>query len=429
MNLSNCASRWLAASCLLVTLTSFASADNWPQWRGPDQDGHSREKGLPITWSATKNIAWTFNMPGPGGSTPAVWNDRIFLTSVDGKDLVVLCLNTEGKPLWKRTVGQVSRGPAMGGEGNDASPSPSTDGKYVYTYFGSGDFVCHDFEGKEIWKFNAQKRYGNFSIQHGMHITPLLHEDRLYLALLTNGGHWVIALDKTTGNEVWKVARKTDAVGESREAYTSPILWKNGKELNLVILGCDYATGHSLKDGTELWRLGDLNPGRGNKRNHRIIASPAAAGDQLIVPTCRGLHVVSIKAGASGMIKTGSPLEQWRINTGSPDVSIPLVHEGLVYLPQSQRELLVIDLKTGAEVYRKDLTKGRYRASPICADDKIYVTGRDSGNVTVLKAGRKLEVLADNYLPDIFAASPAPAQGRIYLRGYKTLWAISEGGK
>ncbi len=414
---------------MLFITVSAASADNWPQWHGPNRDGHSKEKGLPVTWSADKNIAWKLDLPGPGGSTPAIWNDRIFLTSIDGFDVSLLCIKTDGKLLWKQPVTKVSRKPAMGGEGNDASPSPSTDGKYVYSYYGSGDFACHDFDGKEIWKFNAQKRYGKFSIGHGMHNTPLLYEDRLYLALLTNGGQWVVAIDKATGKDAWKVERKTDAVGESREAYTSPMLWMNGKELNLVILGSDYATGHSLKDGAELWRLGDLNPGKGNKTNHRIISSPVAAGDQLVVPTCRGLHVVSIKNGASGLIKTGNPLEQWRISKGAPDVSVPLVHDGLVYLPQSQRDLLVVDLKTGAEVYKKELTKGRYRSSPMCADDKIYLVGRDSGNVTVLKAGRKLEVLADNYLNDIFTASPAPSQGRIYLRGYKTLYAISDGGK
>jgi outer membrane protein assembly factor BamB len=423
----------IAITLILLSGPSLAHAENWPQWRGPNLDGHSAEKGLPISWNANKNIAWKFALPGPGGSTPAVWDDHIFLTSVDEKsDLVVLCVKTDGKLLWKN-VGPVSRGPSMKGEGNDASPSPSTDGKHVFAYFGSGDFICYDFDGNEVWKFNAAKRYGKFSIQHGMHVTPLLHEDRLYFALLTNGGHWVIAIDKATGKDIWKVARPTDAVGESREAYTSPVLWKNGEELNLVILGCDYATGHSLKDGAELWRLADLNPGKGNKSNHRIIASPAAApaefGGQLVVPTCRGLHVVSLKPGAAGLIKAGSPLEQWRINKGAPDVSVPLVHEGLVYLPQSQHELLVIDLKTGKEVGRKELTNGRYRASPVFADGRIYLLGRDAGNVTVLKPGRELEVLSDNVLPDIFTASPVPSQGRIYLRGFKTLYAISEGGK
>jgi outer membrane protein assembly factor BamB len=420
--------KWIAAGCLLLSMT-FARADNWPQWHGPNNDGHSKEKGVPISWSVNKNIAWTLPLPGKGGSTAAVWGDRIFLTSVDGKDLVLLCVKTDGKLLWKRTVAQTSRSNMiMKDEGNDASPSPSTDGKHVFAFFGTGDFVCFDFDGKEIWKFNVQQRYKKFSIQHGMHVTPLLHEDRLYLAILTNAGHWVIALDKATGKDVWKVDRPTDAVGESREAYTSPVLWQNGKELNLVILGCDYCTGHRLSDGSELWRLGDLNPGKGNKSNHRIISSPAATADELIVPTCRGLHVVALKQGAAGSIKAGSSLEQWRVPTGAPDVSVPLVHDGLVYLPQSQRELRCVDVKTGAELYRKELTKGRYRASPVYADGKIYLTGRET-NVTVLKAGRKLEVLADNYLPDVFTASPAIANGRIYLRGFQTLYAISEGGK
>ena len=417
---------------LLLSLTSFAHADNWPQWRGPENDGHSKEKGLPSKFDEKTNLAWKLPLPGPGGSTPAVWGDHIFLTSADGKDLVLLCVKTDGKLLWKKTIAATQRPSVRGGEGNDASPSPSTDGKHVFVYVGTGDFACYDFDGNVIWKFNAEKRYGNFSIQHGMHVTPLLHEDRLYFALLTNGksGHQVIAIDKATGKDVWKVERKSDAKGESREAYTSPVLWQNGKELNLVILGCDYATGHSLKDGSELWRLADLNPGGRNKTNHRIIASPVASPDLLVVPTCRGLHVVGLKPGVSGFVKTGSPAEQWRIDTGAPDVSCPLVHDGVVYLPQSDVTLLALDAKTGAKLYSAPLTKRRFRASPVYADGKVYVTGRDDGTVFVLNAGRTLEVLARNQFPDeFFTASPAIANGRIYLRGFSALYAISEGGK
>jgi outer membrane protein assembly factor BamB len=414
---------------LLLSFTALAHADNWPQWRGPQNNGHSSEKGLPISWSETKNIAWKLDLPGIGSSTPVIWGDRIFLTAAVKNELVVLCANTDGKMLWTRTVGKTARGDIRNGEGNDASSTCSTDGKLVVAYFGSGDMACYDFDGKQIWKIDIQKRYGKFQIQHGMHITPLLHENHLYLALLHGGGHWIIALDKTTGNEVWKAPRKTDAVGESKEAYTSPVLWQNGKELNLVILGCDYATGHSLKDGSELWRLGDLNPGGKNKSNHRIICSPVATSDQLIVPTCRGLHVVSVKQGASGFIKAGSEFEQWRISKGAPDVASPLVEDGLVYMAQDRGSVVCVDAKTGATLYDETLTSGRYRGSPVCIDGKIYLTGRDSGTVSVLKAGRKLEVLAKNTLPDEFTASPAVSQGRIYLRGFKTLYAISEGGK
>src|ERR1019366_7977446 len=156
---------------------------------------------------------------------------------------------------------------------------------------------------------------------------------------------------------------------------------------------------------------------------------PVATPDQLIVPTCRGLHVVSIKQGATGFIKAGSEFEQWRIPKGAPDVSSPLVEDGLVYMAQDRGSVICVDAKTGETLYNETLTSGRYRGSPVCIDGKIYLTGRDSGTVSVLKAGRKLEVLAKNTLPDEFTASPAVSQGRIYLRGFKTLYAISEGGK
>jgi outer membrane protein assembly factor BamB len=406
----------------------IARADHWPRWRGPDNNGVSKEKNLPAVFSETKNLAWKLSLPGRGSSTPAIWGDHIFLTGAEGNDLSLWCISTAGKMLWKRTVGAVVRSDIKKGEGNDASSSPSTDGKHVFCYFGPGYLACFDFAGKEIWKFNVQKRYGNFKILHGMHITPLLHEDRLYMALLTNGGHWVIALDTKTGDEAWKVARPTDAFSESREAYTSPCLWKNGKEMNLVVLGCDYTTGHRLSDGKEVWRLGDLNPK--NSGAHRIIASPVAEGEDLIIPTCRGLVVVALKQGASGTIKKGSPMEAWRNGTGSPDVPSPLVHDGIAYLQRENGVLICVDAKTGKQHYETErLSEGRYRSTPIFADGKIYTIGRDSGVVTVVKAGSTFEQLARNQFKDEFTASPAVSNGRIYLRSFQTLYAISEGGK
>src|SRR5438270_334789 len=115
-------------------------ADNWPQWRGPTNDGISKETNLPNEWTETKNVVWKLRMPGMGSSTPAVWGDRLFLTSEEGDDLVLLCASTEGKELWKRKIVTGSHKRYMRGEGNDASASPSTDGKLVFAYFGTGDF-------------------------------------------------------------------------------------------------------------------------------------------------------------------------------------------------------------------------------------------------------------------------------------------------
>lgn len=398
-------------------------ADNWPAWRGPEQNGISKETKLPTKWSAKDNIAWKLDLPGIGSSTPIIWGDKIFLTSAENKsDLVLMCISTEGKVIWKKAISSGSK-MFRSDEGNSASPTPCTDGKHVFAYVGTGDFACFDFDGNKIWSFNAQERYGKFSIQHGMHTTPVMHGDILYLALLHGNGHWVIAIDKATGKEVWKTARKTDAVGESKEAYTTPILWKEGGETVLVVHGCDYATAHSLKDGSEIWRLGDLNPKKNYSTAFRIIASPVALDDFLLIPTARGTLMVAVKPGAKGTIETGGQFEYWRKAKGAPDVPTGLVHDGLLYLCSEGGILSCMEAKTGKELYKERLHVSRYRASPVYGDGKIYLVGRD-GNISVVKAGPKFELLATNVLPDEFTASPAISGGRLYLRGFKTLYAI-----
>ncbi|HYV35626.1 MAG TPA: PQQ-binding-like beta-propeller repeat protein, partial [Gemmataceae bacterium] len=360
-----------------------------------------------------------------------------FISSGDGKDLALLCISTEGKMLWKRKLGAAGKVDIKGGEANEASNTPSTDGKHIWTFCGNGDFTCHDFEGKEIWRFNAQERYGKFDMYHGTHTTPLLHGDRLYLSLQQGtkaGGkddrHLVIAIDKTTGKDVWKVDRPTDAKVESRQSYTTPLMWENDMENCLVIVGCDYATGHRLNDGKEIWRLSGLNPK--NKTDHRIVVSPVATRDLLVVPTNRDINpIFGIKPGAQGTIAPNSPFVQWQIPKGAPDVPCPLIHDGLVYFCTAEvGKISCADLKTGKLYYSGErIGDGRYRASLVYADGHIYATGRDNGTVTVFKTGKNFQMVSNNYLPDIFAASPAISNGRIYMRGFKTLYAIEAGTK
>ena len=405
----------------------LAHADNWPQWRGPANDGTCTETGLATEWGPTKNIAWKLPMPGMSGATPAIWGDRIFVSSEDDNDVVLMCVSSDGRPLWKRLLG-AGKARFRRDEGNQASPSPSTDGKRVYAFTGAGDFVSFDLDGKELWRFNAQERYGKFRIQHGMHTTPLLHGDRLYLSLLHSGGMWVIALDTATGKEVWKVARPTDGRGEGEHSYASPCLWRNDQDEYLVVHGCDYTTAHRLSDGSEIWRLGDLNPKNKYDFSLRFVASPVAASDLIIVPTAKNGPVVAVKPEAKGMVAIGSPFEQWRKPHNTPDVPSPLVHDGLVYLCNERGVLTCMDAKTGKEHYQQRLHSARYRASPVYADGKIYCTARD-GTVSVVRAGPTFQLLATNQLPDQIAASPAISQGRIYLRGFEALYAIVNGKK
>jgi outer membrane protein assembly factor BamB len=407
-------------------VTGDLRADNWPHWRGPDNNGVARHDKLPILWSESKNLAWKLPLPGKAGSTPVIWGERIFLTSSKNNDVVLLCIHTDGKLLWERPLARAVT--FKKDEANEGLASPSTDGKHVYTLAYSGAVACHDFDGGEVWKFDAQERYGKFDILHGVHNTPLLYQDRLYLVLLHANGHWVIALDKATGKEVWKIERKSDAVGVSREAYASPCLWNDGERKNLVVLGCDYATGHRLDDGSEIWRLGDLNPKASYNTTLQLISSPVATPNMLLVSTGRTETVVAVKPGARGLIRAGSPFELWRTRKGAPDVPSPLAHDGLVYLARENGLLHCLDAKTGAQIYLRRLHADRYCASPILAAGRVYVIARD-GTISVVKSGRSFELFAVNTLDDNFTASPAVANGRLYLRGFRSLYAIGERGK
>ncbi|HEY2883445.1 MAG TPA: PQQ-binding-like beta-propeller repeat protein, partial [Pirellulales bacterium] len=232
----------------------------------------SAEKNLPAKFTSKENVAWRLPMPGQAGSTPIVWNDRIFLTSCDNDKLILLCATTDGKELWRKTISAGNK-TIRGDEGNLASASPSTDGKHVWAYVGTGDLACFDFDGNEIWKFNLQDRYGKFQIQWGMHVTPLLDGDRLYTAIIQGPSSKVVALDKNTGKEIWQQPRITDAKNESEQGYSSPIIYRDGHVECLLTLGGDYIVAHNLKDGSEIWRCGGLNVGRYNP-SLRLIASP-----------------------------------------------------------------------------------------------------------------------------------------------------------
>jgi outer membrane protein assembly factor BamB len=398
-----------------------SQAENWPQWRGPNYDGISHEANLPTTWSESSNIVWKLEMPGMAGSTPAVWEKHIFLTSQDGDNLVIICASTDGKQLWKRQLG--TNRPIRGDEGNGASPSPSTDGKHVFTFVGSGQLASFDFQGNEVWKFNAQDRYGRFQTQHGMHTTPLLYQDRIYLQLIHSGGAWVIALDPSTGKEVWKVPRKSDGYAENEHSYASPCLWHHGADAYLITHGNDYAIAHRLTDGSEIWRVGELNPKENYRTDLRFVASPVATPDLIVIPTAKSGAVVGLRPDATGLVTTGNTGERWRMSRDSPDVPSPLVVNGVVYLCRETGVLTCLDGKTGKLLYSQRTHTERHRASPVYGDGKVYLTARD-GVVTVIKAGPTYEVLATNRLEDHFTASPAISNERIYLRGFDSLYAI-----
>lgn len=417
--MKNILSKLLFALSLTATV---CIAENWPQWRGPRYDAVSRESSLPTEWNDSRNVVWKVRLPGIGSSTPIVWGDRIFLTSPAGSDVFLLCFKTSGEEEWRHKISHNSpKGRET--ENTGASPSPSTDGKLVFALAGSGDFVGLDLDGKEVWRFNAQERYGKFTYDFGLHTTPLLYDGRLYLQLMHRDLQAVVALDAATGREVWKVDRKSDGKGECLHSYASPTVWLREGRARLITHGNDYTIAHNLTDGSDIWRLGGLNPKSRYNNTLRFVSSPAAVEDLVVVPTAKNGAVVGISPDANGSVNEDGKSELWRIAKGTPDVASPIIFEGRVYLNRENGVLTCLDAKTGRECFSMNVYEGTYRSSPVIADGKLILTARD-GTFTVVRPGDKLEILAKNKLSDQFAASPAISNGRIYLRGFTNLYAI-----
>jgi len=413
--------------CAVHGLSAAARADNWPQWRGAKLDGISHETGLPLKWSKTENVRWRLPLPGPAGSTPAIWQDWIFLTSAEGENLVLLGVGSEGRIRWKHVLSDKNQS-VRGDEGNYASPSPSTDGKHVWALVGTGEIGCYTMDGNQVWKFNLQDRYGKFDIAFGMTSTPVLDGGRLYLQMMYTGGAYVVALDARSGAEIWKHARQSDARDECEHSYASPVLYRDDQTELLLSHGADYIVAHRLTDGGEVWRCGGLNPKGNYNPTLRFVASPVAAPDLIVVPSAKNGPVLGLDPHSRGNISDSEEGHHWVRKHNTPDVPSPLVYDGLVYLCREDGTLICLEAKTGKQIYQKRTHSDRHRASPVYGDGKIYLTSRD-GTVSVIKAGRDFEILSTNSIGESISSSPAISGGLLYLRSFDALYAIGNAAR
>ena len=414
-----------------------ANGEHWPQWRGPRGDGSSVHEGPPAGWSKTKHVAWRTPLPGRGGATPCVWGDRVFVTSNEGDDVVLLAVDTKsGAIVWKRTLGGGNQN-ARATEGNSASPSPSTDGVHVWAFFGTGVLACFTFDGEQVWKTDLTERFGKFDIQFGMTSTPVLDGDSLYLQLMHGAlpandptrTAKVIRLAKDTGRTIWAVDRPSEARAECKHVYASPFIYRDGTREFLVVHGADCITGHALADGRELWRFGGLNgPTATNPRAYdetlRFVASPGVVPGTIIVPTAKEGPVVALRVGDDlvGDCTAKPAVVRW-INPKTPDVSTPLVADGLVYLLHKDGKLQCVDLETGRDVYFERTHTGQHRSSPLLAGGRLYF-GSNDGWVTIVRAGRDFELVDSIDFGEGISASPLIADGVLYLRSTEALYAI-----
>jgi outer membrane protein assembly factor BamB len=406
---------------LAIAQAAGVHADNWPHWRGPNRDGSSREKGVPIKWTTEENVAWKLAMPDRSGATPIIWGDRIFLNVAQGDAIELWCVDRKnGSVLWKRPL---SGGNVMMRKQNMSSPSPVTDGKTVWVMTGTGFLRAFDFAGQELWMRDIQKDYGAFGLNWGYASSPLLHDGGLFVQVLhgmkTDDPSYILRIEPASGKTLWRVERPTDAVRESPDAYTTPAVAKRGSAWELVISGGDYVTGHDPKTGKELWRSSGLNPQK--ESAYRIIASPLVYEDMVYAPT-RVRPMLALRTGGSGDVT-----ESHRVFTfeNGPDVPTPVTDGSYLYVVNDRGVVFVIEAKTGKPVYGPERLKpGTYSASPVIVDGHIYITSEE-GLTSVFKAGPKFEVVAENAANGEYTLSSiAVSDGQIFLRTAQNLYCI-----
>jgi outer membrane protein assembly factor BamB len=411
----------------LITLTIIVigvstSAEHWPQWRGPLLNGVSGEKGLPVRWSPTDNIAWKLALPERSGATPIVWGEHVFLNVGEGNELALWAIDrSRGTVRWKRPLGSGNRRMM---KQQMSSPSPVTDGRTVWVMTGTGVLKAFDFDGKELWSRNIQQEYGRFGLQWGYASSPLLHEDALYVQVLhgmhTDDPSYVLRIDKATGKTVWRVNRLTNARFESPDAYTTPALLRYGGATEIVITGADVVTGHDPTTGREVWRATGLNPR--NDGSYRVVASPVVHGDMIFAPS-RERPLLALKPGGKGDVTSTHVL--WSFNNG-PDVPTPVSDGAYLYSVNDRGIMYVLDAKTGKTVYGPQrLRNATYSGSAVLADGKIYITDED-GVTSVVQSGPKFVLLAENDLGDYTLSSPAVSDGQIFVRTASYLYAIGQ---
>ncbi|HEY8413062.1 MAG TPA: PQQ-binding-like beta-propeller repeat protein [Pyrinomonadaceae bacterium] len=425
----------------LFSLTTVGFAANWPQWRGPDGSGISTEKNLPAEWTPTKNIKWKTPIAGRGHSSPIVWGNKIFLTTaiegelvpdakaakhmIEGKEYVhpdsvganhkhtfkVIALNRDtGKILWETVAWEGTPYDNRHRKSSYAASTPATDGKLVYAFFGSEGLYAFDFNGKPAW--NAQLgKMGTVGMGTGT--SPILYENLVIVQCDEENGEssFIVALDKKTGKEVWRTPRKVQV------SWSTPLLVRGATRSELIASGTEFVISYDPATGKELWRH------KGVESN--AIPSPVANSDMVFVVAGFPAKIaMAIKLGGSGDL-TGTPNVPWKYAKGTAYVPSPILYGDYLYLTTDRGILTCIDAKTGEVKYEggRIPIPATFTASPVAFEGKILMTSED-GDTFIVKAGPKHEIIGTNSIGEAVYASPAIAEGRIFIRGEKNLYCI-----
>lgn len=429
--------RVLPATMLLAALMeSVLNGADWPQWRGPAGSGVSAEKNLPERWSATEHVAWKAPTAGTGISTPVIAGGRVFVTSqigrgasrpgprlVQGEDaaaageralgesraaspdgrtwFVVEAFNQrDGKRAWEYRLEAEGPLAEVHEKHNLASPSPVTDGDLVFAWFGTGQIVALDRNGKLAWQRHLGKEISPFDINWGHSSSPTLYRDLLILLCDHQPASYLLAVDKRTGKERWKVDR-----GKGRSSYSTPLVVESGSGAELVVNSSERIDAYDPQTGAFLWHAGGANR----------FPIPSPVVHEGVIYASRGYRsgpYLAIRPGGRGDVSSTHVV--WNIPTGAPYVSSIVHYQGLIYMATDNGILTIADAADGSKIWQGRIG-GVFSASPVAGDGKVYLLS-ENGETIVLRAGRTADIIARNTIGERTLASMAISNGRLFIR-------------
>ncbi len=432
-------------SFLTFVLLAPLSGGDWPSFRGPGARGVADGEGLPVSWDVAsgKNIHWTVAIPGVGHASPVVWKDRIFLISAvgpenpqqllgkqGGSDIAgdmtphswrIFCVDAgKGEILWEKEVYSGVPRAERHGKGSYANATPATDGKTVVAIFGSQGMAAFDLDGALKWKTDLGVLDGGLhrdvtsSWGHGS--SPVISDGRVFVQIDRHSDSFLAAFDVETGERIWTVSR------DEWPVWATPTLVETADRTELIVQGGRYARAYDPATGKELWRLED-------DAKVKIPTPFVSDGVIVLAGGFRGRPMFAVRPGGSGDITlaegaTGNDFVAWHSEPGGPYTCTPLAYRGLLYTIRDTGVFHVHDLKTG-ELIHSLRTQAAHSASPVASDGHLFVTSED-GEVLVYRAGREPELLARNAMGEPCLATPAIAQGTLFVRTMRHLFAIGE---